>query len=297
MVWRVFIIGANVSCQQVKKAKQLRELTWDEKAALVGHIGELPPEQLAHVVQIVAESHRLEGGDAEGEEVELDIGEMSTETLHKLQAFVFQFRTAQGLPVDPLPVEEEVVDDVFLPNEDDEYQPAPTSSGSKSSQGAKSQGAKAPGTKRKAHTSSTAAPRRPNANAAVDAPKNHDELVALADETKRKTDEALQELKNELRRMAGKVVESDHAGGPAGEDGQAVVSAASQYSLNDDTIREQLQAAMAGEDSSSDTVSSDEEEGDGPQIIAPSGGAEQGVPHISFLFCLPSAHTTHDSGD
>lgn len=46
-------------------------------------------------------------------------------------------------------------------------------------------------------------------------PKKHrelsyDELVALADQTKKNMDEALQELKDELRRMAGRVVPTDY---------------------------------------------------------------------------------------
>lgn len=40
---------------------------------------------------------------------------------------------------------------------------------------------------------------------------SHDELLVLARQTKKNIEDALVELKNELARMAGRVVDSDHA--------------------------------------------------------------------------------------
>lgn len=40
--------------------------------------------------------------------------------------------------------------------------------------------------------------------------KSHEELRALAEQTKKNAEDALRELKNELARMAGRVVLSDH---------------------------------------------------------------------------------------
>ena len=236
------------------KPRVLKEMTFEEKELLVGQIGELPPDCLANVVQIVAEGNHIKGGDQEGAELELDVNEMSTATLRKLQAFVNQYRRSVGLEVAPEPPND---DDVFLA-EDDVFTTGGAGGGG--ADGAKSSAPDTPKPKK---------PRQPKPRKEVverlpkaTGPKTHDELKALAVQTKENTTAALQELKDELKRMAGKVVDKDHAQA----DGSALAMAANEYSLDPTVLAQQLAGQDGDSDDSisSDTVSSDNEDDDAP---------------------------------
>lgn len=253
--------GAQSQAAPAKKPKPLKELTWAEKETLVQHIGELPPEELAHVVQIVAESHSLSGGDVEGAEVELDVGEMSTETLRKLQEFVSSYRRSQGLDV-PAP-EPELEDDVQLAGEDADFKPAPAPSSKRAATGSAAPKQNA----RRAAQS--------GGGSAASAPQTHEELMMLARQTEANTEAALQELQDELKRMAGKVVERDHKVGADHDNlGGVIASAHSQYTLDPSVLAARLAQEVGSDDSSSDTVSSEDE--GGPQILEPVKNDDQG---------------------
>jgi hypothetical protein len=217
----------------------VKDMTFEEKAQLMNYIGELPPEKLSNIVQIVGEVRALDGGEQEGQEVEVDFETLPTATLRKLQDFVFGYRRENGLEVTTL-----VVDEVQLAGEDGGVS-------AKAPATAAAAGPEAETPKAKKHK-----PKKTEGNVRASVPKSHEELKALAEKTKENTEAALQELKDELKRMAGKVVDKDHAQG----DGAGMVAGANEYSLDPALLAQQFAAAADSDDSvSSDTVSSDEE--------------------------------------
>lgn len=239
------------------KSLALVDLTWPEKELLMGYIGALPAEELSNVVQIVGELRALDGGDQEGGELELDFGELPTVTLRKLQDFVFGYRRQHGLEVTLLAPEPAAApaaaaaapvaagaDDVFMADEDDVVVTSPKPKKQRSQKVKKED----------------ATPARTGGRAQP--PKNQSDLKELAEKTKENTEQALKQLKNELKRMAGKVVDSDHV--PAEDSGLAL--AANEYSLDPATLGVM---PLDSDDSSSDTVSSDDEEGGDSRPVPP----------------------------
>jgi len=81
-------------------------------------------------------------------------------------------------------------------------------------------------------------------------------LKDLAQQTKQNTDNAIQELKDELKRMSGKIIDKDHREGLT----NSIVAAASEYTLDPTELMKQKFALDDEESSSSDTVSSEDEE-------------------------------------
>ncbi len=90
--------------------------------------------------------------------------------------------------------------------------------------------------------------RRRRRRSQVVGPTNYDELKALAKQTRDNSDAALRELQNELRRMAGKVVSSDHT--------FAIEDNVAKYTLDEAVL---IQEIMAGQSSSTSTTSEEEE--------------------------------------
>ncbi len=245
------------------KAPVLKDLTWPEKELLMGYIGALPPEQLSNVVQIVGEVRALEGGDQEGGEVELDFGELPTITLRKLQDFVFAYRRENGLEVTileaPAPTAAATSaalasavgdDDVHLADDED-HNPtfmAPAAPESFVAPSPKPKKTRAPKVAKKEESAPA-----PRGRAQV--PKTQEDLKLLAEKTKENTESALQELKNELKRMAGKVVDTDHVQ----MNSSGLVQAANEYSLDPAVLVQHL-GENSDDSVSSDTVSSDDED-------------------------------------
>ena len=99
--------------------------------------------------------------------------------------------------------------------------------------------------------------KKPNPPAA-NVPENHEDLRQLAEQTLHNTDNALQELKDELRRMAGKVVERDHKS-PSNNNAQDDV--AKKHSLDPEVMQNLFDEQMANmESSDSSSVSEGNEE-------------------------------------
>ncbi len=240
--------SAGRSSKAAPRPRVFKEMPFEEKAQLMGYIGELPPEQLSNVVQIVGEVRALDGGEQEGQEVEVDFETLPTETLRKLQEFVFGYRKQNGLEV-KMP-EGQGDDEVLLAGEE----AAPSSSAATTATGGGNH--EAPETP-KSKKPRSQKPKKTESNVRAPVPKSHEELKALAEKTKENTNSALQELKDELKRMAGKVVDKDHVQG----EGSGVVAGASEYSLDPAVLAQQLGAGADSDDSvSSDTVSSDDED-------------------------------------
>ena len=219
------------------KKRPPREMSWPEKEQLVAYIGELAPEDLAHVVQIVAEAHQL--GDNEDELVELDIEALDNSTLLRLQEYVYGARREKGIAVVVIKSEIGADDEEF-----EEKVPLNKSSGKKRS---RSTGGSS---KQRKEEKTAAYERKPMATG----PRTHSELKELANETMQNTDSAILELRDELKRMAGKVVDKDHA------DVGALNSAALEYSMDSAGLARQLAEQDSDDSVSSDTVSSDAED-------------------------------------
>lgn len=87
-------------------------------------------------------------------------------------------------------------------------------------------------------------------------PKTHEELVTLADQTKRKQDEALEACYDELRRMSGKVVDKDFV--PiVTSDGKPVNHG---YSLDPDTIMQEVREQQQEDDDDSSSYSDEDDD-------------------------------------
>ena len=151
----------------------------------------------------------------------MDIAEMSTETLRKLQDFVRTYRKAQGLPVEEAeeqPQDEDPElddDDVQLAGEEDDFVPEPTSNRSKKRERSSPEKKKKKKEKKEKKEASSKKPAKNSSGRRIydevaTMPQTQDELKDLAEQTKMNTDHAIQELKDELKRMSGKVVDKDH---------------------------------------------------------------------------------------
>jgi hypothetical protein len=98
----------------------------------------------------------------------------------------------------------------------------------------------------------------------------HAELGVLAEQTQNNINAGIKELKDELRRTSGKVVESDH---PCKDSNGRDYAA--EYTLNEDLFRQQLERLFSDESSSDSSDSGDEEqeEPDRAKIVEPKRAA------------------------
>ncbi len=252
--------GHTKQSSTVGPVKSEHEWTWAEKEALLLQIGELAPDEMAQVVQIVSEQTDLTARDVEGEgDVVLDLGDMPAATLCKLQQVVMASHKVQGQQkgVTPLATQRE-------PNtagQGDSVQHDTTSERTGEGGSAKQGGE--------------------GCNKRSAMPQTREALAALAAQTAANTDAALQALGDELRRMNGKVILRDHqVEGALDAAGSVITSAVSRYTLEPSLVAQQLaQQLQSDNESSSDTVSSDaEEEGvPSPHIILPGATDDDGA--------------------
>jgi hypothetical protein len=264
--------GRSGKASAAPKAPVLKDLTWPEKELLMGYIGALPPEQLSNVVQIVGEVRALDGGDQEGGEVELDFGELPTVTLRKLQDFVHAYRRENGLEVaaPAAPAEDDVV---LADDEQQQQQQQPTAAAAAAASFSPPDPSPKP-KKQRSQKSVKKEETAPRPTGRMQPPKTQEDLKLLAEKTKENTESALQELKNELKRMAGKVVDTDHVQ----LNSSGLVQAANEYSLDPAVLVQHLE--NSDDSVSSDTVSSDEEEDDAKKSSATTTRTDPANVHI-----------------